>query len=135
MPEQVSPPNITPAEVVTTTTFEEPLSTESRRSQVEVVPTLPIVELNGSQLEDTQEESVAEDGPSAAWTSSYSVTQQGCDVFEESQLQALVKDDPTIEREVIPELFVSCFTSHITFSRGAHFLKKLKALMVFPRQP
>jgi len=107
LPEQVSLPNVPPVEIVTTTTFGEPLSTESERSQVDVVSALPIVELNGSQLEDTQEEPTTEDHPSAAWTSSYSVTQQGCDVFEESQLETLVEDDLSIEREVIPELYVS----------------------------
>jgi len=107
LPEQVSLPNTTPAEIVTATTFGEPPNTESGRSQVEVA--LPIVELNGSQLEDIQEESVAEDRSSAGQASSHSITQQGCDVFEESQLETLAKDDLTIEREVIPELYILCF--------------------------
>ena len=109
LPEQVSVPNTTPAEIVTVTTFGESPGTESGRSQVEVVSALPIVELNGSQLEDVQEELVAEDRPSAGWASSHSITQQGCDVFEESQLETLAKDDLTIEREVIPGLYILCF--------------------------
>jgi len=99
-PEQLSLPDTKPAEIVTTETLEESLTMENGISQVGVESMPPTVELNDSQPKDTQEEPGVDNHPSASWTYSCSVTEQGGDILEEAQLGTLVKGDLSIDREV-----------------------------------
>jgi hypothetical protein len=53
--------------------------------------------VNGSHSEEVEEERVAEDFPSSHWTPSYSVTQQGADVLEETRIESLAPTDKSNE--------------------------------------
>lgn len=78
---------------------------EDTRDEVphdEIVSTPVTVAMNDTQPGETREEAqTVEDRPSSPWTPSYSVTVQGIDILEETQIESLTpRSEETKESEV-----------------------------------
>lgn len=86
--------------VVATEIIEKPVVVEDQGLHVDSVSSPPTVVVNGDQPQEAHEEPAAEDRPSTPWTPSYSVTRQGPDILEETQIDMLAPLDPPKDETV-----------------------------------